>query len=226
MIKKTFIRFGLLIGFTMLFASCSKSYLVNYTISLSSVTKPKDAKAPYGSYDVKLVEEPYPKSIEGNMKGYNYKDDILDITWYIGEDRFYFVLRNVSPYTIKINWDDISFVDLSGKAVKVVHSGIDKNNLNILQPPITIPQGANLVDELIPIKPSYNIAEQSYEYRLVPCKYKTTKTFNAETGAKYYAGKELSIMMPVVIENVQNDYTFTFKVGELYNVTFVNKKKY
>ena len=39
--------------------------------------------------------------------------------------------------------------------------------------------------------------------------------FNAE--ASGYVGKTMTVMMPIMIENVQNDYTFTFNIDKLLN---------
>lgn len=32
-------------------------------------------------------------------------------------------------------------------------------------------------------------------------------------------GKTMTVMMPIMIENVQNDYTFTFNIDKLLNTT-------
>lgn len=53
------------------------------------------------------------------------------------------------------------------------------------------------------------------ENYLIPCIYKTPEDFNA--GASSLVGKTMTIMMPIMIENVQNDYTFTFNIDKLLN---------
>ena len=53
------------------------------------------------------------------------------------------------------------------------------------------------------------------ESYLIPCVYKTPEAFNAE--ASGYVGKTMTVMMPIMIENVQNDYTFTFNIDKLLN---------
>ncbi len=53
------------------------------------------------------------------------------------------------------------------------------------------------------------------ENYLIPCVYQTPEAFN--TGASTYAGKSMTVMMPIMIENVQNDYTFKFNIDKLSN---------
>ena len=36
-------------------------------------------------------------------------------------------------------------------------------------------------------------------------------------------GKTMTIMMPIMIQNVQNDYTFTFNINELLNPSDTKK---
>lgn len=37
------------------------------------------------------------------------------------------------------------------------------------------------------------------------------------SGASSLVGKTMTVMMPIMIENVQNDYTFTFNIDKLLN---------
>ena len=53
------------------------------------------------------------------------------------------------------------------------------------------------------------------ENYLIPCVYQTPEAFN--TGASTYVGKSMTVMMPIMIENVQNDYTFKFNIDKLSN---------
>ena len=36
-------------------------------------------------------------------------------------------------------------------------------------------------------------------------------------GASSLVGKTMTVMMPIMIENIQNDYTFTFNIDKLLN---------
>ena len=85
-----------------------------------------------------------------------------------------------------------------------------------LQPSSTVPKGASLSDILLPTDNVYFVSGQYGGWRekyLIPCVYNDAATREAE--ASKYVGKKMTIMMPIMIENVQNDYTFVFNIDEL-----------
>lgn len=204
----------LLTGISM-FASCGvfKNYVASYSIGLAEVESPVDAKQQFGETKVVSFNE------EGVNK-YRYEDDYIDIIWYVGMKQFNFTLKNKSNHSLKIYWDDISYVDVNGQVGRVMHSGVKYIDRNTSQPSTTVPKGASISDLLLPTDNVYFVSGQYGGWResyLIPCVYKTPEAFNAE--ASSYVGKKLTIVMPIMIENVQNDYTFTFNIDKLINET-------
>ena len=194
-------------------ASCGafKNYIASYSVGLSSVESPADAKQQFGETKVVTFNE------EGVSK-YRYEDDYINIVWYVGLKQFNFTLNNKSGHSLKINWDDISFVDTEGQVGRVMHSGVKYTERNNSQPATTVPKGASISDILLPTENVYFVSGQYGGWRenyLLPCVYQTTEAFNA--GASSLVGKTMTIMMPIMIENVQNDYTFTFNIEKLLN---------
>ena len=197
----------------LLFSSCGVSNLANYSIGLKTVESPANAKQQFG--ETKIVNFQ-----DGETNKYRYEDDYINIVWYVDSKRFYFDLTNKSGHTIKINWDDISYVDYNGKVERVMHSGVKYTERNNSQPASTVPKGATLSDILIPTENVYFISGQFGGWRekyLIPCVYNDAATRDAQ--ASSYVGKTMTIMMPIMIENVQNDYTFTFNIDKLLNKT-------
>ena len=197
----------------LLFSSCGVSNLANYSIGLKTVESPANAKQQFG--ETKIVNFQ-----DGETNKYRYEDDYINIVWYVDSKRFYFDLTNKSGHTIKINWDDISYVDYNGKVGRVMHSGVKYAERNNSQPASTVPKGATLSDILIPTENVYFISGQFGGWRekyLIPCVYNDAATRDAQ--APSYVGKTMTIMMPIMIENVQNDYTFTFNIDKLLNKT-------
>jgi hypothetical protein len=201
--------------FAYLSSSCGafKSYVANYSVGLSAVESPKDAKQQFG--ETKVVN-----FNEDGINKYRYEDDYIDIVWYVGSKQFNFLLKNKSGHTLKINWDDVSFVDYKGQVGRVMHSGVKYTERNNSQPSTTIPKGASISDLLLPTENVYYVSGQYGGWResyLIPCVYKTPEAFNSE--APTYVGKTMTIMMPIMIENVQNDYTFKFNIDKLLNTS-------
>ena len=212
-IMKKISSFIILIVSTFFLSSCGafKSYIASYSVGLSAVESPKDAKQQFG--ETKVVN-----FSEDGINKYRYEDDYIDIVWFVGSKQFNFVLKNKSGHTLKINWDDISFVDINGRVGRVMHSGVKYTDRNNSQPATTIPKGASISDLLLPTDNVYYVSGQYGGWReryLIPCVYQTPDEFNKE--ASPYVGKSMTIMMPVIIENVQNDYTFTFNIDKLLN---------
>lgn len=197
----------------LLISSCGafKSYVASYSVGLSAVESPADAKQQFGETKVVTFDE------EGISK-YRYEDDYIDIVWYVSSKQFNFTLKNKSGHTLKINWDDVSYVDTKGQVGRVMHSGVKYAERNSSQPATTVPKGASISDILLPTDNVYYVSGQYGGWResyLIPCVYKTPEAFNAE--ASGYVGKTMTVMMPIMIENVQNDYTFTFNIDKLLN---------
>ena len=203
----------LLVMGACLLSSCGafKSYIASYSVGLSAVESPADAKQQFGETKVVTFDE------EGVSK-YRYEDDYINIVWYVGSKQFNFTLNNKSGHSLKINWDDISFVDTKGQVGRVMHSGVKYTERNNSQPATTVPKGASISDILLPTENVYFVSGQYGGWRenyLLPCVYQTPEAFNA--GASSLVGKTMTIMMPIMIENVQNDYTFTFNIDKLLN---------
>lgn len=203
-----------MLAFTaFMLTSCGafKNYIASYSVGLSSVESPADAKQQFGETKVVTFNE------EGVSK-YRYEDDYINIVWYVGLKQFNFTLNNKSGHSLKINWDDISFVDTEGQVGRVMHSGVKYTERNNSQPATTVPKGASISDILLPTENVYFVSGQYGGWRenyLLPCVYQTPEAFNA--GASSLVGKTMTIMMPIMIENVQNDYTFTFNIEKLLN---------
>lgn len=209
--KKSFLFSVIAAGF--LFSSCGafKSYVANYSVGLSAVESPADAKQQFGETKVVTFDE-------GGINKYRYEDDYIDIVWYVGLKQFNFTLKNKSGHTLKINWDDVSYVDVKGQVGRVMHSGVKYADRNSSQPSTTVPKNASISDLLLPTENVYYVSGQYGGWKesyLVPCVYKTPEAFNEE--APSLVGKTMTIMMPIMIENIQNDYTFTFNIDKLLN---------
>lgn len=196
-------------------SSCGafKSYVASYSVGLTSVESPADAKQQFGETKVVNFDE-------NGVSKYRFEDDYIDIVWYVDSKEFNFVLTNKSDHSLKINWDDISFVDINGKVGRVMHSGVKYTDRNNSQPATTVPKGANISDLLLPTGNVYYVSGQYGGWRekyLIPCIYKSSEEM--QSGASLYVGKNMTIMMPIMIENVQNDYTFTFNIDKLLNTS-------
>ncbi len=208
--KKNYLMAFALFASMLTLSSCVTSYMASYSVGLSSVESPADAKKQFGETKVVTFKD-------GEVDKYRYEDDFIEIVWYVGLKKFNFELKNKSTHTMKINWDDISYVDINGKTRRVMHAGVKYIERNNSQPATSIPKGASLSDILLPT--DNVILSSGYggwiESNLIPSYYSTPEAMT--NGAESYVGKKMTILMPIMIENVQNDYTFVFNIDKWLN---------
>lgn len=170
-----------------------------YVVNLSAVESPENAKVQFG--ETKVVT-----FTEGDVQKYRYEDDYINIVWFVGYKQFDFSLTNKTDHTIKINWDDISYVDMNGNVGRMMHSGVKYTDRNNIQPATSIPRKASVTDILLPTDNVYWASGQYGGWRETPLIPYTYSNGGAE-------GKTMTILMPIMIENVQNDYTFEFLIS-------------
>ena len=195
----------ILVGVFIIMA-CGCVTKVTYNVSLKSVESPADAKTQFGETKiVSFMDE------AAAITKYSFADDFIDITWFVDSCQFNFSLVNKSNHTIKINWDDISYVNYNGQTGRVMHTGVKYSEKNDSQPSTPVPRGASITDILLPTdNVSFSLYSNGWhEQPLIPCIFKKKE---ADAAASEYVGKTMTILLPIYIENVQNDYIFIFSI--------------
>lgn len=182
------------------FQSCIGGKYFITTVKLDQVESPENAKEQFG--ETKIVE------VEN---GYKYEDDLINIIWKVSRKEFKFDITNKTNHSMKINWDDISYVDINGRVGRVMHSGVKYNEKNNSQPPTTIPRGASLSDLLLPTDNVSFVSTRDGGY----WSEEVLVNPSSAEDIPLYIGKTMQIAMPISIENVQNDYIFIFKITNI-----------
>ena len=185
---------------------------IDYSVNLNKVELPKNSNERFG--DIITIE------INRDSTQYSFEDDNMKILWFVGDKYLYFTIFNKSNYPIKINWDDVVFVDTKSEISRVIHSGIDYNKINETQAATIIPRGAIFKDYLIPVN---NVKNNHSVWDCYPLIYKKGQTYNSREyseeeidgiirKAEDNVGLTFSVLFPVIIKEVQNDYTFVFRI--------------
>lgn len=197
----------LLLAASIITVSCGNLFKVtSYDVSLSSVESPADSKVKFGETKIATFEE------EGISK-YRYEDDFINISWYVGSKQFYFTLQNKSDYSLKIPWDDIVYVDSNGSIQRTMHSGVKYADRNASQPASVVPKNASISDILLPTDNVYYASGQYGGWREVELfpQYQTQE----EANNSKVLGKTVRIIFPVILQDVQNEYTFEFTINNI-----------
>jgi hypothetical protein len=152
----------------------------------------------------------YGKTITLTDKGvnkYNYIDNVIDITLLTTSKQFVFSIKNLSPNTIRIIWDEAAFIDTDGATSKIIHKGIQFIKREESQPPTSIIKNAKLEDIIIPTNKIYfsNISNEWNNHSLFS---NVDKNSNNQT---------IRLMLPIEIKGVTNEYIFEFSVNYVYD---------
>ena len=178
----------------------------SYKTALVKVEKPEDASNRYG--ETKSIQE------EGVDK-YSYNDNTIDIIIFGTDEKFNFVLKNISEHSLKIIWNEAAFVGLDGSTSKIMHAGIKYSQREGDQPASVIIKGAKIEDVATPTANVYYDEGIKIGYSTLGNGWRTKSML-----PKDFVGKEagdIRLMLPIQIKDVVNEYTFVFKVYYTYD---------
>lgn len=198
-------KFALFLATTIAMVSCgTQSRIPQYSITLSSV----ESRA-----DNNVVDAITSVPVDGILQ-YVYEDGYMRILWFVDRTSFHFSLENKTDRSIRIDWDNIVYVDYDGEAGRVVHSGIKYNERNSEQAPSIVPRGTRITDVLLPAdNVEWNMGMTGWEWQEKPLlKGLVWKPVDEVNRNPYmdYTGATMKIVMPLEIGGSIREYTFTF----------------
>jgi hypothetical protein len=137
-----------------------------------------------------------------------YEDNFLKILFSISKRQIGFNLKNKTANPIKIDWNQVSYVDVLGESHKVMHSGVKYIDREKPQSPSVIPPTAKLEDIVFPTDYIYYSSGKYGGWREIPL-------FPEAPKAKIYKGRTFSVFMPLEINGVVKNYLFSFNIEEI-----------
>jgi hypothetical protein len=139
-------------------------------------------------------------------------------------------LQNKTDQTIKVLWDEASFIDVDGALSRVMHIGVKYVDRNASQPPTVIPAHQRLADDVFPtdrvwfrpasphlaagyqngplLKPAYvaSVVQQGEPVPAAPDSF--------TTAVRSRVGRRFAVVIPFEADGVKNEYTFWFKIDD------------
>lgn len=179
----------------LIFSGCS-SLPNNKKAKLLTVERPKDAKEKYGELTISDVQDENQKTLM------QFEDALIKSQFYFGNTSISIILQNKTSYTMKISWDNAAFIDEDGISRRVIHEGVKLVDRNSPQAPSIIVRNGKIYDS---ITPSDNIYYSSGEWKYLDLTI--GKNVN------------VSLLLPIEIEGVVNDYIFNFNEETIEPVT-------
>ncbi len=226
------------LSFTLTIAGCMsgldsreiRSYSANYTLSLWKVERPEEASQRYGSQKV--------DTLGSNSKyKYQYQDDLIKILWSDDSYPFNFSLENKTDHSIQVPWEKAAYFDENGHGHRVIHTVRVLEMQNPQAPSIVLrketiedfvaahdstdldpwpwPDGAGVRTASTWSRGSFllnyiDLLNNSDTCSHFSGTYPTFRDF--DTHIKSKIGKTYQVLLPLQIEDVTNDYIFTFRV--------------
>lgn len=173
-----------------------------YYTYLSKVEKPSNPAIKYGKTTI----------INGDGKQatkFSYVDNFIDIVIFGNSEQFSFILKNISQSTQKLVWDNAVFVGIDGSTSRIMHSGVKYSERSASQPASTIIKGASLEDIACPISNVYYDEGTTVNHKTYGNGWKTRSMYPTISSKEI---KQVSLMLPIQIKDVENEYIFVFDI--------------
>lgn len=141
-------------------------------------------------------------------KALAFSDRQLEIRFVPSQTQVGFALSNKTGNPIKVDWNNVAYVDPAGQTHKVIRSEVKFIDKDRPQPTSIVPPGANLSDAVFPAD---YVSYTSGRYG----GWAEKQIFPDAPRAKDYKGMSFSLFMPLEVNGAIVNYHFVFKVEDV-----------
>ena len=135
-----------------------------------------------------------------------YEDANIKAEFALSKSRFGFALSNKTDGPIRVDWNQIAYVDPLGDSHKVIHEGVRYMTRNETLPPSVVPPGARISDVIVP--------SDLVSLRSIGGWEVAEPLPGPEVGLKVLKlkGKTISFFIPLDIDGSVKNYNFVFSI--------------
>lgn len=165
-----------------------------------------------GGYQLSLITVGGVGSDSAKVTPVTHSDKDITTAWIPYDKGFYFTIKNNSDKTARVNWNDALYVDETGTARKIIHSGIRLIDKDLPQQESIIPPGTSISEQAIPTDNISWTGSYWSTSALFGISYKTSddiKGFNER-----FVGKQVTLYIPIRVGEVLKEYQFKFNVDK------------
>jgi len=155
----------------------------------------------YDSHTIFSLTQPTPN------KELSFEDAAIAINFTVANEELDFTLSNKTPEPQTINWDEVSFVDLSGTAHRVLHQGVKLIDRDKPQSPTVIPPGAKINDLIAP-SDAVRFSSLINDWQRDPLLPPSQLIVN-------FKGKTFGVFMPIMVNGKKTNYSFTIRIDDV-----------
>ncbi|HKW49293.1 MAG TPA: hypothetical protein VJN70_17695 [Gemmatimonadaceae bacterium] len=196
-------------------------YAARYGASLVEVARQPATKQRYGATTVISPTD---------SSRYAFEDQLVAVRIGTLYNAIRINVRNKSEQSIKLIWDEASFIDVDGTLSRVMHIGVKYADRNSSQPPTMIPAQQRLADDIFPtnrvfFRPASGKLPAAYQNgALLRPTFAGVVVQAGEpvpaapdsftTAVHSRVGHRFAVVIPFEADGVKNEYTFWFKVDD------------
>lgn len=179
---------------------------VLYDVGLDTVERPADAATRYGEFTVSQQD------VEDEER-YVFEDDLIEVAWLYTPTQLAFSLQNKTDHTVRIVWDDAAYIDPDGRSGRVMHTGVKYVDRNNSMPPSVVARRSTIEDIVVPVDNIGGGVGSPLGWYTDPLLLPRYLSGDATADdALANRDKTFSVLLPIQVEDVTNDYVFTFRV--------------
>lgn len=155
----------------------------------------------YDSRPIFALAQPAPSST------LTYEDNTISIAFTVANEQLEFTLSNKTQEPQTINWDEVSYMDLDGRAHRVLHKGVKLVDRDKPQSPTVIPPGTRIDDVIEP--------SDSVQWNSVVNDWTHDPLLPPSQLIVNFKGKTFGTFLPIVIDGKKKNYTFTIRIDDV-----------
>lgn len=178
-----------------------------WDIRLKEVERPAKAKERYGNQVLSTQSD-------SGITRYMFEDQLVRILWLADDRRLHFSLMNKTDFSIKVVWNEAAFVDPHGKSGAVMHEGVRYTDCSAAKTPSVVVRRGATEDVVLPCA-NVRLGYSTWlvdSYLPSPSVTFAAADSIANSLRSSQIGKTIQVLLPLQIEDVVNDYLFTFEV--------------
>lgn len=184
-------------------------FVPEWSASLVQVERPAKARERYGPQALSTATDT-------GVTKYRFEDRLVSVTIFALSDRIGFNVENKTDNSVRLIWNDAAFVDIAGKSQPIMHEGIKYTDCAGNKTPSVIVRRGALADAAIPCgNVSFGYSSWVVSPLLPHDRLLAADTTNSLSHYREHVGKTVSLLLPLQIEDVVNDYLFTFRVDSV-----------
>lgn len=137
-----------------------------------------------------------------------YEDENVHFKWEVNQKELSFSLTNKCKTTMKIDWNEVLYIDQLNISKRIIHKGVKLNDKEEYQTPSIIARSSRLADILVPVD---NIEYDKFLKDWTLCDLFKLASPNDNIG-KGIIGENIRVLLPIMLKDKQLEYTFVFQI--------------